>query len=299
MGFYDRDYYRQGSGLSEVFARTGQVCKGLLLANILVFFFQALDRQAGGLTDWFLLDTQRVFRGEVWRLISYAFLHVDLLHLLFNMLFLWWFGSELEERYGRWEFLAFYLLAALAGGLAFQAYGAAVSYQESGTLTAESLRCVGASGAVTAVLVLAACHFPNRVIYIFFVLPAPLWLFVLLIVLVDALYFMKGESTGTAVVVHLAGAGLGLVYYLRGWRLLALGEWLASWRRPRPRLRLYRGEDAAPAAPVPPRTAEEIELEAQLDAVLEKLSRSGRASLTESERALLLRASEIYRKRRS
>ena len=64
-----------------------------------------------------------VLQGQVWRLLTYAFLHSTdqsiPWHIIFNMLFLWWFGHEMEELYGPREFLTFYLVAAFLGGIAF------------------------------------------------------------------------------------------------------------------------------------------------------------------------------------
>ena len=73
-------------------------------------------------TDALELNVDRVvFHGEVWRLLTYAFLHDpgDIFHILFNMLLLYWFGCDMEEMYGPREFLVFYLVSAVAGGVAF------------------------------------------------------------------------------------------------------------------------------------------------------------------------------------
>jgi membrane associated rhomboid family serine protease len=308
MGIYDRDYYRrEGPGILGAFARTGQVCKWLLVSNILIFILQVLSRSRGDeVTNWLILDSSRVFSGEVWRLLTYAFLHDpgNIWHIVFNMLFLWWFGSELEGIYGPKEFLTFYLVAAVLGGIAFTAYAGVRSYEALGSFTADPRYCLGASGAVVAVMVLFADHFPNRTIYLLFVLPVPMWIFTGLMVLADTFTFISGLETGTAVVVHLAGAAFGFGYYKLQWRLSPLWTWLLNRPVPRsrPRLRVYHGEEGpaeAAAAAAPPAGNVDEQLEAELDAVLEKVARSGQASLTENEREILFRASEIYKKRRS
>jgi hypothetical protein len=108
--------------------------------------------------------------------------------------------------------------------------------------------------------------------------------------------------------VHLAGAAFGFLYYKFQWRMMGVWEEIRSWFgtarrfRPRPRLRVYREEE--PATPValpsggPAREVDE-HLEAQVDAVLEKVSRHGQASLTDHEREILFRASEVYKKKRT
>ncbi|HXG09321.1 MAG TPA: rhomboid family intramembrane serine protease [Gemmataceae bacterium] len=256
-----------------------------------------MRQQLGSFTNAFVLDPEAVLHGQVWRLLTYAFLHdtLSLWHLVFNMLFLWWFGSEVEELYGKREFLAFYLASAVVGGLVFLVWEL---YSDSSSI------CLGASGAVTAVLVLFALHYPTRMIYIWFILPVPIWLFVVFQVAQDAFIFLGGIKTGTAVTVHLGGAAFAALYYKMNWRLLGLLPDLRSWQRrwTRPRLRVYREEEPAghpvAASPAAPPADVDEHLEAKVDAVLEKVARFGRESLTENERQLLLRASEIYRRRR-
>jgi membrane associated rhomboid family serine protease len=300
MGIYDREYYRRdGPSFLGSFSERGKVCKGLVLANIVCFIVQMATRQGHGwdsaFTEALWLDAGKVLHGEVWRLLSYAFLHSpDWQHIVFNMLFLWWFGSDVEDLYGPREFLALYLVSAVLGGVV---YVLAVVAQLS-----PPVPCLGASGAVTAVLVLCALHYPDRVILLMFILPVPIWLFVLYQVAKDSITFLSGIQNGTAVTVHLAGAGFAFLYQKRQWRLLKLWAFLRSWprNRSRPRLRVYKEEETpvpVTAAPAGPEIDEQ--LEAKVDAVLEKVARSGQASLTESERQILLRASEVYKRRRS
>lgn len=296
MGIYDRDYYRrEGPSFLGAFGGRGQVCKWLIAVNVACFVLQMLgDRVTLALE----LDTYEVRSGQVWRLLTYAFLHDTRTpwHILFNMLFLWWFGSELEDRYGPREFLTFYLLAALIGGLVFQ-LGWAAGWRP------DDIRCLGASGAVTAVMVLFALHFPTRTIYVFGLLPLPIWALVVLNVLQDLGVVLGSQHSGTAVTVHLGGAGFGVFYYWSGWKLTGLLGHLHGWSRSwsKPRLRVYREDARQPVAVASPPAAPEVDehLEAKLDAVLEKVARLGRDSLTDAERQILLRASEAFKKRRT
>jgi membrane associated rhomboid family serine protease len=338
MGIYDRDYYRrEGPSFLGSISSRGMMCWWLVGVNVLVFILQLLAQPRGvpaaavemllmfpgqipdevramfrnPVTDALILDSTKVLHGEVWRLLTYAFLHdVSALdHIFWNMLFLLWFGTDVEDIYRPREFLAIYLCAAVAGGVAHVLLGAAhllpmqqMPWGPRG-FHLESAQVVGASGAVTAVLVLCALHFPTRVILIAFILPVPIWLFVAFSVAKDFFSFL-GQSAGhVAVDVHLAGAAFAFCYYRSGGRLLNLLPALGSWRRrlTRPRLRVYREEPhpapvSVPAAAPPPPNDEQ--LEAQMDAILEKISRSGKESLTDHERDLLLRASEAMKRRR-
>lgn len=322
MGFYDRDYMRQeGRSYIDAIFPEGRVCKWLIGINLVLFVLQLITKPRipfddfnlnidpallgagwGPVTSWLELVPQKVMHGEVWRLLSYAFLHdpSHFYHILFNMLFLWWFGSDVEHMHGSREFLIFYMLSALLGGAAQTAYGYAIGHP--------LVPCVGASGAVTATMVVFACHFPNKMILVFFMIPVPIWVLVVFQVAKDAYFLLTNTATPIAVSVHLAGAAFGFLYYRQTWRLSGfdLIERFRAWRRrrARPSLRLYRPEERerepiAVAAPSAPSAPLDEHLEAKVDAVLEKVARSGKDSLTEDERRILMRASEIYRKRRS
>jgi membrane associated rhomboid family serine protease len=303
MGIYDRDYVRrEGPSFLGSFVERGHVCKWLIGINVAVFIVQVLTLPANPVdTGWFTgafeLDVDRVLHGQVWRLLTYAFLHDPgtIWHILFNMLFLWWFGSDVEDLYGPREFLTFYLTASFVGGLAF--FFSALAWMP------DARPCIGASGGVLAVLTLCAFHYPRRVILLFFILPVPIWLFLIISLAVDGYVFLSKADSGTAVAAHLGGAFFGGLYYRMHWRLM---DWLPrfrQWRRQlsRPRLRVYREEPARTPVSVPaaPAVTDEEQLEAKMDAILEKISRVGKENLTESERQVLIRASEVFRRRRS
>lgn len=306
MGFYERDYYRDdGNRFAEAFALRGETTKWLIIINAAVFIVQLITlgdptrmgRDLGWFTTLFELDTQKVMQGQIWRLLTCAFLHnpETWTHVFFNMWFLWLFGGDIESQYGRREFLAFYLVAAVASSLA---------YMLEHAFTGPG-RAYGASGAVTAVLILCALNFPSRTILLFFFIPVPIWALAVFQVVQDSFGVMSGRGE-VAFSAHLGGAAFAFLYYKQQWRVL---NWLPNFRsfrmpRARPRLRVYRDEEDKPrqpvsvSAPAPARADVDEQLEAKLDAVLEKVARQGQASLTEGELAILQRASEVYRKRR-
>src|SRR5438067_11058786 len=118
MGINERDYVRRGGpSIFGSFVERGTICKWLIGVNVVVFVVQLLTSGGGDepFTNALQLNVDKVvFHGEVWRLFTYAFLHDtgDILHIVFNMAFLWWFGSDMEDLYGPREFLIFYLASA-------------------------------------------------------------------------------------------------------------------------------------------------------------------------------------------
>jgi membrane associated rhomboid family serine protease len=303
MGIYDREYYRSdGPGFLGTFVRRGQVCKWLIVANAVAFVIQLATRESPGasvdgwFTDLFILDPDRVVRGEVWRLITGGFLHsFGWQHIVFNMLFLWWMGSEVEDIYGPKEFLGFYFAAELVSSLAYVAFAFASSPIHH--------RALGASGAVTAVMVLFAMHYPTRTVLLFFFLPVPVILLVVFNVLQDTIGLFGGSKQPIAFAAHLGGAAFGFLYGKFQWRVTT---WLPSFalpglrlRRNQPKLRGYGGEpEPRPRPSVAKRVEVDEHIEAELDDVLAKVARYGKSSLSEREQKILLRASEIYRQRR-
>jgi membrane associated rhomboid family serine protease len=124
---------RRGGGLRAAGRRWGAVTLSLIAANVAMFVVTAVSAALVGASP---LDNYRspvFFRlaqvpllvdlGDWWRLLTAAFLHIGLVHLVLNMLALLMFGSELERQLGRWRFLALYLLSALGGAVAIQLFG--------------------------------------------------------------------------------------------------------------------------------------------------------------------------------
>ena len=296
MGIYDRDYYRRDrSGVFAIFEGTGQVCTTIIVVTVAVFILQVvtgvppLALNTGPITSALEFDSKSItHEGQVWRLLTYAFLHStkDIWHIILNMFLFWMVGREIESIYGPKEFFAFYLVAAVCGGLAQLLAGWAMP-QLAG-------RMLGASGAVTAVLVLFAMHFPSRIFYLMFVIPVPAIALVVLFVVFDAFGLVSGNRGNIAVACHLGGAAFGFLYYKLGWRVTRWWPSMPSWKKitgRQPHLRVYRGESYDEPMPVHAggRSAADSELEAELDSVLEKVSRFGKSSLTEREQQILLR----------
>jgi membrane associated rhomboid family serine protease len=313
MGIYDREYYRGEAAGSSWFWNTAPVCKAIILINIGVFLLQnALHWDEGPpfiTIEWLAVSPQFTFRHfRLWQLLTAAFCHADLLHIAFNLMFLWIVGREMEAQYGSRDFLAFYLSAAIVSNLVWVTIRAIV-YPDVPQFA------IGASGAVLAVVTLFTLFFPKREL-VFFFIPMPMWM-ILAIDLVFPLLPRLGIPIGfspIAVEAHLAGAAYAVVFKhfdLRWSRF-------SSGRAFRPRLRIFSpaaydhgrprtpnpswgssnvGGTSGKAAPVS--VLPEEQLDARLDEVLAKIAREGRAGLTEEELLLLQEASRRARIRRS
>jgi len=311
LGIYDRDYYRQERpGFSLGLPHSAVVA--LILLNVAVYLLDAL--LAGDSNHW--LDDALAVHVSTganlhwwqaatlthpwlwWQFVTYGFVHSShhFTHILFNMLVLWFFGRGVEELYGRAEFVRLYLLLLAVGGVAWAAVNSfpLPGIAPLGNLSSELPVLIGASGAVTGIIILYALNFPRRTILFMFVLPMPAWGLALLVVIVDILGLTgySGE-THVAFVVHLAGAAFAALYYQQRWNFAALFRGRLVWPtfRSRGRLRVHRPrQDDEPS---------ERELrEKEVDRILEKIHREGESSLTRKERRVLETASREYQQRR-
>ncbi|MFN2424897.1 MAG: rhomboid family intramembrane serine protease [Candidatus Binatia bacterium] len=181
-----------GSAVPSVVAR-------LIALNVAVYFVQSLTG------DWapreFGLIPALVERGEIWRLFTYQFLHGDALHLGLNMFALWMFGSELAPRWGTQFFLRYYFVCAVGGGILF-------TLVRLGTW----IPSVGASGAIYGILMAYAMWFPNRQVYLYFVLPIRVRYLIIFLILLETTQAIQSTGTGIAHAAHLGGMGFGYAY---------------------------------------------------------------------------------------
>lgn len=278
MGISDRTYYRDDERSTWLGNRSMVI--NLILLNVAIYavqlllgteFTKAISLQSNLLQEpW-----------HFWQLLTYGFAHdpEKITHILFNMFFLWMFGTDLEQIYGRAEFLRFYLVTIVVAGLVWVGVE---SFGQGGPSV-----LLGASGGVMGLMILFVLHFPRRMFYIWGIIPMPAWALGCLYVLGDVLG--AAEKTGNvAHVAHLSGVAFGFLYYRAGWNLGRLVPQRLSGTifRLRPRLRIHDPEDAS------------RDLNAQVDAILEKISQQGEASLTKKERRTLEEASKRYQRRR-
>lgn len=195
--------------------------KALIGANVAVFVLQKIGDALGWhLEFWFGLSPIDVVGSlRIWQLATYMFLHGGVFHILFNMLTLWMFGTEIERRMGTRAFLKFYFVTGIGAG----ALTVLFSLLPLG-IAADLYRSIiiGASGAVYGLLLAYALYFPDRPIYMYFVFPIPAKYFVL-IMGVLAFYASLAEHSGVANATHLGGL-LVAYLYLTGGRMHPLAE---------------------------------------------------------------------------
>jgi hypothetical protein len=216
------------------------------------------------------------------------FLHGGPLHLAFNLLALFVFGSDVEERMGGRAFIGYYLLCGMGG--------AALSYALA--LVLRSGITVGASGAIFGVALAFAWFWPERRIYVFpLPVPVPVRWLIAFLVAVSLVLAVAGATDGVAHLAHLGGFAAGFLYLrTQDWRLARAERRLRRVSEPgvlvHPAARAARGTPVSTARRDRP---ERNVTQAEIDRVLDKISASGMASLTPAERKFLKEMSQKMR----
>jgi len=191
----------------------------IIAINIAVFALWHMAVSRPGLEQFmvenFLVSTLHVEQGHVWTLLTSAFSHFELWHLALNMFVLWSFGLALEQFWRERVFVTFYLIASISGSVCH-------CLASSLLLGENALPALGASGAVSGLLMAYALHFPHRKILLFAVLPIPALVGVLAFVGLDV-WGLVAQTRGGGFSIghgaHLGGALAGLsmwLFYLRG-----------------------------------------------------------------------------------
>ena len=200
--------------------------RALILTCVVVFVLQFFDENYGsytllrsfGLTPY--LVTHSLY---LWQLATYIFLHDvhGITHILFNMLGLWMFGSDLERSWGARKFVTYFFVCGVGAGV--------LTAVISPNSTAPT---IGASGAIYGVLLAYAMMFPTRIIY-FLIFPMPAKWFAVIMGGLAFFSSLSANSGGVAYIAHLGGMLFGFLY-LRGGRLVPDLKWqYEQWQRRR------------------------------------------------------------------
>jgi len=299
MSHNDR-YYRPS--LFGGFSFFPPVIKYLMIINGVVYLLQIFLGQFYFTDDFDRKRTLETFMikyfalmpiGEgfkLWQIITFQFMHGNFSHILFNMLYMWMFGTELENLWGSRKFLIYYLTCGIGAGLT-QLFLSPIFEGAVGPT-------VGASGGIYGLLMAYAVLFPRRPIYLYFFIPIPAMYLIGFLILIEL--FSVGDLSLTAHLAHIGGAFIGLIYILVerkfNFSLDGLIEELLYRRRMKyykttderfKDVEFYEIEDERMSS----KKEDEIDQE-EIDRILDKISKYGYQSLTEEEKRILFEASK-------
>jgi membrane associated rhomboid family serine protease len=284
MGIYDRDYTQAGGrgssggfggGVRFGLPKLTSAVKWLLIINIAIFLVEAISGQMDkGRGNYFemwgaVFPLSWAWIAQVWRLVTYQFLHANLMHVAFNMLALYMFGGRLESYWGARKFTIFYLSCGAAAGLLF------TGLVLTGAMGA--LPLVGASAAILGVLAACAILFPHDIM-LFYFFPLPMWVAAILFAAMYVYDILTGQPNAGGNVAHLGGMAAGAAYCWLGPKL----GWMMTRRR---RSAWDKKMD------------QQRRLQIEVDRILDKVSEKGIGSLSRSEKKLLQEATRLEQER--
>ena len=194
------------------------ITKGIILTCVVTYFLEVVLTQVfkvapGGypINEIFgLVPRFVVTQFWLWQFVTYIFLHGHPLHILLNMLILWYFGSEIEQRMGKKEFFFYFFLCGIGAGLFNFAVNAVLS---GGDVSLQTSPMIGASGAIFGILAAYGVFFGDRYFLVFFLFPMKAKYFVLVMAGIELLMGLENKgSDNVAHFAHIGGMIVGAIY---------------------------------------------------------------------------------------
>lgn len=279
-----KESFKEGSALTRLIYINLGVFLIFRILNVLFF----LSGTPFPFMDWLALPADfGLLARRPWTLITYMFLHFDFLHILFNLLWLYWMGQIFLTYFDQGKLITIYLLGGIFGGLFYVAgYN---SFPVFSQMVTDS-RLLGASASVIAIVTALAVHAPNHTLHLMFIGPVKMKY----IALVSVLMYVIGISSTNAGgnLAHLGGAFWGVIYVMQlrrgidpGKGINRLLSGLKKAFSPKPKVKVsYR-------KPVDDIDYNRLKNQDQkrMNEILEKISKSGYDSLSKEEKEILFR----------
>ena len=298
----------RGSSNFRYRVKTATISEKLIAINIAVFilffFFKTLaflfQVPSDFLLEWFVFPKEPgEFIFKPWSIITYAFLHSGIWHILSNMLILYYAGIYFLNYFSQKKLLTFYFLGAIFGALVYMAsYNLFPAFQGTGRSY-----LIGASAAVMSVLVGIATHIPNMRIRLILLGPIKFWWIAAFLVVLDIVQIPMNNPGGH--LAHLGGAAFGFLYasQLGKGNDIASGfekmmDWFGSLfsgsktksRKSNLKTVHRKKSTGTSTASYTTKTNNKKEEQEKIDAILDKISKSGYDSLTKQEKEFLFNA---------
>jgi len=258
------------------------------IAEKLIYIFVAIYIvslfASGFLSQWFSLPSNfQLYTKQPWTLFSYGFLHANFPHILFNMIFLYYIGNLFLNFFTPKQFLNYFILGTLIGGIAF------LLLNPGGYL-------VGASAGIMAILVGIATKIPTYEIRLNLIGSVKIWIIALLYIIISIIGLDGLNSGGN--MAHLGGALVGFIYTKQLEKGVDIGKWIenimtyfANLFKPSKKNTLKTvHKKKAVKRKTPLKTSSEKQQ--KIDKILDKISKSGYESLSKEEKDFLFKSGE-------
>lgn len=277
----------------------------VFLIMVVLYVFSEISRVPllGYITNWTALNSNaETFITRPWTILTYSFMHSmrSIFHIIFNMLWFYWFGKMIQDYLGKDKVLALYVLGAIAGGVFYLlSYNFIPYYIERSFRTSNIL--VGASASVNAIVLAAATLLPNQRINLMFLGSIKITWIAAFVVLTSFLGTVGSNAGGN--LAHLGGALIGFLYIRALNKGTDIGKWIISIRdffanigKPKSKMNVsYKNVKYTKVKDdkkSKKSTNDGTVSQAEIDKILDKISKSGYESLTKEEKQKLFNASK-------
>ena len=264
----------------------------IILINVILFIgisFIQVIMTISGLSSFFNIFINKlmlpasfnIFIFQPWSIITYFFLHLNFMHILWNMLFLYWFGKIIQDNIGNNALISLYVLGGIIGGLLFMAIYNIIPYY--GERVPESLM-LGASAGVFSVVVGSATLLPNYSFYLLLIGPVRIKYIALFYVLLS--FFDVAGSNAGGEIAHMGGAIIGYIYIKKLQNGIDIGQGLINF------INLFNNKQVSEVRDEKNTNIFEESSQDEIDKILDKISESGYSSLSKDEKERLFNASK-------
>jgi len=285
-----RNIVRSGGIITQLIAINLAVFLFVNLTGVFLYLFLATPGGGNIIVNQLAIPAYMPnLLSKPWTLLSYMFLHKNFLHILFNILWLYWFGIIFLRYFNSKQLLGLYLLGGFVGGLfyvaTFNLFPVFAPYLPMNI-------ALGASASVIAIVIATAVYVPNFVVYVFLIGPVKLKWIAMVMVVLDILGIASDNSGGH--LAHLGGAITGWIFISAIKHQIDLTRFVPFIqdifrfkRKKRRKLNIsYRSGDTEHDY-----NQQRQQRRADLDAILEKIKKSGYESLTKDEKEALFKYS--------
>jgi membrane associated rhomboid family serine protease len=289
-----KESFRKGTTLHKLIYLNLGLFLAVQIVRIILYLSNAYDLFPGFINHLAVPANLDILARRPWTLITYMFLHVDFIHILFNLLWLYWFGTIFIQELGLKKLLSTYLLGGLAGGILY-----VIFYNVFDVFAGvrEGSIALGASASVMAVVVSTATYQPDRRMHLVLIGPIKIIYIALFMFIFTSLVDFSVNTGGK--IAHIGGAITGFLfaYYYRRGKDLTKGfdrimDSIATWFKPgKDNLRVTYKRSAEQNRP-----ADDIEYnkhkvaeQKEIDQILDKISKAGYDSLTSREKEMLFK----------
>jgi membrane associated rhomboid family serine protease len=280
-----KESFRNGSYLTRLIYIN--IAVWIAIRIVYIFFF--LSGSSGfELMEWLALPASlKLLIFRPWTLFTYMFLHFEFLHILFNILWLYWFGRIFLEYHNQKKLLSVYILGGLAGGIFYMlAYNLFPVFQQS----VPSSQLLGASASVIAIVIAISVYVPNHTINLMFIGPVKIkWIAVVSVVLY--IIGLSGTNAGGDF-AHLGGAFWGWLYMsqlMKGRNIASsfdsVSDYIFTWFKPSKRMNVKYGS----AKREYDYNRKKNVKQENINKILDKIGKSGYDSLTKEEKDMLFK----------